>query len=192
MFIAQLLYQSEVNYSSKWHRLFETHLKSQRKMTDKIVVLISHLMVEQTIIKENSIVIVPILRAGLGMVNGVTAMLPAVKVGHIGIARNEETLEPVEYMFKLPQDIQDKMVILLDPMLATGGSACAAIQVLKNRGVKNIKMLNILAVPEGVEKVAKAHPDVDIYIAKMDRCLNEKGYILPGLGDAGDRIFGTK
>ena len=149
-------------------------------------------MVEQTIIKENSIVIVPILRAGLGMVNGVTAMLPAVKVGHIGIARNEETLEPVEYMCKLPQDIQDKMVILLDPMLATGGSACAAIQVLKNRGVKNIKMLNILAVPEGVEKVAKAHPDVDIYIAKMDRCLNEKGYILPGLGDAGDRIFGTK
>ena len=119
-------------------------------------------------------------------------MLPAVKVGHIGIARNEETLEPVEYMCKLPQDIQDKMVILLDPMLATGGSACAAIQVLKNRGVKNIKMLNILAVPEGVEKVAKAHPDVDIYIAKMDRCLNEKGYILPGLGDAGDRIFGTK
>ena len=149
-------------------------------------------MVEQTIIKENSIVIVPILRAGLGMVNGVTAMLPAVKVGHIGIARNEETLEPVEYMCKLAQDIQDKMVILLDPMLATGGSACAAIQVLKNRGVKNIKMLNILAVPEGVEKVAKAHPDVDIYIAKMDRCLNEKGYILPGLGDAGDRIFGTK
>lgn len=149
-------------------------------------------MVEQTIIKENSIVIVPILRAGLGMVNGVTAMLPAVKVGHIGIARNEETLEPVEYMCKLPQDIQDKMVILLDPMLATGGSACAAIQALKNRGVKNIKMLNILAVPEGVEKVAKAHPDVDIYIAKMDRCLNEKGYILPGLGDAGDRIFGTK
>ena len=149
-------------------------------------------MVEQTIIKENSIVIVPILRAGLGMVNGVTAMLPAVKVGHIGIARNEETLEPVEYMCKLPQDIQDKMVILLDPMLATGGSACAAIQVLKNKGVKNIKMLNILAVPEGVEKVAKAHPDVDIYIAKMDRCLNEKGYILPGLGDAGDRIFGTK
>ena len=125
------------------------------------------------------------------MVNGVTAMLPSVKVGHIGIARNEETLEPVEYMCKLPEGIQDKMVILLDPMLATGGSACAAITALKNRGVKNIKMLNILAVPEGVEKIAKEHPDIEVYIAKVDRELNSKGYILPGLGDAGDRIFGT-
>ena len=160
--------------------------------TKKVIVKTPLETVEQTIIKENSIVIVPILRAGLGMVNGVTAMLPAVKVGHIGIARNEETLEPMEYMIKLPENIEDKMVILLDPMLATGGSANAAIQSLKNRGVKNIKMLNILGVPEGVENVAKTHPDVDIYIAKMDRCLNEKGYILPGLGDAGDRIFGTK
>lgn len=147
--------------------------------------------VEQTVIKENSIVIVPILRAGLGMVNGVTALLPAVKVGHIGMARNEQTLEPVEYMCKLPENIEDKMVILLDPMLATGGSACAAIQALKNRGAKNIKMLNILAVPEGIKRVTEQHPDVDIYIAKVDRCLNENGYILPGLGDAGDRIFGT-
>ncbi len=118
----------------------------------KIIVKTPLEEVAQTVIVENSIVIVPILRAGLGMVNGVTAMLPSVKVGHIGIARNEETLEPVEYMCKLPEGIQDKMVILLDPMLATGGSACAAITALKNRGVKNIKMLNILAVPEGVEK----------------------------------------
>lgn len=157
----------------------------------KIIVKTPLEEVAQTVIVENSIVIVPILRAGLGMVNGVTAMLPSVKVGHIGIARNEETLEPVEYMCKLPEGIQDKMVILLDPMLATGGSACAAISALKNRGVKNIKMLNILAVPEGVEKIAKEHPDVEVYIAKVDRELNSKGYILPGLGDAGDRIFGT-
>ena len=157
----------------------------------KIIVKTPLEEVAQTVIVENSIVIVPILRAGLGMVNGVTAMLPSVKVGHIGIARNEETLEPVEYMCKLPEGIQDKMVILLDPMLATGGSACAAITALKNRGVKNIKMLNILAVPEGVEKIAKEHPDIEVYIAKVDRELNSKGYILPGLGDAGDRIFGT-
>ena len=157
----------------------------------KIIVKTPLEEVAQTVIVENSIVIVPILRAGLGMVNGVTAMLPSVKVGNIGIARNEETLEPVEYMCKLPEGIQDKMVILLDPMLATGGSACAAITALKNRGVKNIKMLNILAVPEGVEKIAKEHPDVEVYIAKVDRELNSKGYILPGLGDAGDRIFGT-
>ncbi len=149
-------------------------------------------IVEQKVIMENSIVILPILRAGLGMVNGVTAMLPSVKVGHIGIARNEETLEPIEYMCKLPKNIENKMVIVLDPMLATGGSACEAIQALKDRGVTNIKMLNILGVPEGIKKVTETHPDVDIYIAKIDRCLNEKGYILPGLGDAGDRIFGTK
>lgn len=147
--------------------------------------------VEQTIIKENSIVIVPILRAGLGMVNGVLSILPSVKVGHIGMARNEQTLEPEEYYCKLPENIQDKMVIILDPMLATGGSACAAIKALKDRGVKNIKMMNILAAPLGVETVAKEHPDVEVYIAKVDRELNENGYILPGLGDAGDRIFGT-
>lgn len=159
--------------------------------TKKIMVKTPLELVEQTVIKENSIVIVPILRAGLGMVNGVTALLPAVKVGHIGIARNEQTLEPVEYMCKLPENIEDKIVILLDPMLATGGSACVAIQALKNRGAKNIKMLNILAVPKGIKKVTEQHSDVDIYIAKVDRCLNENGYILPGLGDAGDRIFGT-
>ena len=148
--------------------------------------------VTQYKVPDESIAIVPILRAGLGMVNGVHKVFPTARVGHIGMYRNEETLQPQEYYCKLPDGIENKTVFLVDPMLATGGSACAAIQVLKNRGVKNIKMLNILAVPEGVEKVAKAHPDVDIYIAKMDRCLNEKGYILPGLGDAGDRIFGTK
>ncbi len=159
--------------------------------TKKIMVQTPLEEVEQVVIKENSIVIVPILRAGLGMVNGVTAMLPAVKVGHIGMARNEQTLLPEKYLCKLPPDIQDKMVIVLDPMLATGGSASATITLLKEKGAKNIKMLNILAVPEGAEKVANDHPDVEVYIAKMDRELNQNGYILPGLGDAGDRIFGT-
>ncbi|MDE6967801.1 MAG: uracil phosphoribosyltransferase [Clostridia bacterium] len=159
--------------------------------TKKIMVQTPLEEVEQAVIKENSIVIVPILRAGLGMVNGVTAMLPAVKVGHIGMARNEQTLLPEKYLCKLPPDIQDKMVIVLDPMLATGGSASATITLLKEKGAKNIKMLNILAVPEGAEKVANDHPDVEVYIAKMDRELNQNGYILPGLGDAGDRIFGT-
>lgn len=146
----------------------------------------------QTVVKENSIAIVPILRAGLGMVDGILSLFPAAKVGHIGLCRNEETLEPQEYYCKLPPQIDEKVVMVVDPMLATGGSACDAVQMLKKRGCKKIKLMSIIAAPEGVEKVARAHPDVEIFISTLDRCLNEHGYILPGLGDAGDRIFGTK
>lgn len=148
--------------------------------------------VEQTVVKENSIAIVPILRAGLGMVDGILTLFPAAKVGHIGMYRNEETLEPQEYYCKLPQGIEDKVVMLVDPMLATGGSAIDAIALLKKRGCKHIKFLAIIGAPEGVEKVHAAHPDVEVYVSTLDRQLNENGYILPGLGDAGDRIFGTK
>ena len=148
--------------------------------------------VEQTVVKENSIAIVPILRAGLGMVGGILTLFPAAKVGHIGMYRNEETLEPQEYYCKLPQGIEDKVVMLVDPMLATGGSACDAIALLKKRGCKHIKFLAIIGAPEGVEKVHSEHPDVEVYVSTLDRQLNENGYILPGLGDAGDRIFGTK
>ena len=148
--------------------------------------------VEQTVVKENSIAIVPILRAGLGMVDGILTLFPAAKVGHIGMYRNEETLEPQEYYCKLPQGIEDKVVMLVDPMLATGGSANDAIALLKKRGCKHIKFLAIIGAPEGVEKIHAAHPDVEVYVSTLDRQLNENGYILPGLGDAGDRIFGTK
>ena len=143
-------------------------------------------------VKEESIAIVPILRAGLGMVNGVHRVFPTARVGHIGMYRNEETLEPQEYYCKLPDGIEEKTVFLVDPMLATGGSACDALTALKKRGCKNIKFMALIAAPEGVEAVAKAHPDVHVYISTLDRCLNQNGYILPGLGDAGDRLFGTK
>ena len=146
----------------------------------------------QKVVKDNSIVIVPILRAGLGMVNGVHVLFPSAKVGHIGMYRDEETLEPHSYYCKLPSGIEDKLVMVVDPMLATGGSACDAIQLLKDKGCKQIKFMAIIGAPEGVSKVAEAHPDVDIYVSTLDRCLNENGYILPGLGDAGDRLFGTK
>ena len=146
----------------------------------------------QYMVPEKSVVIVPILRAGLGMVNGIHTLFPTAKVGHIGMYRDEETLEPHEYYCKLPEGIEDKTVFLVDPMLATGGSACDALDALKVRGCKKIKLMSIIGAPEGVEKVAKEHPDVPIYVSTLDRCLNENGYILPGLGDAGDRLFGTK
>ena len=136
--------------------------------------------------------IVPILRAGLGMVDGMLTLIPAAKVGHIGLYRDEETAKPIEYFCKLPCDISEREVIVVDPMLATGGSAIDAVNMIKERGAHNIKFMCIIAAPEGVEAMKKAHPDVDIYIGALDQHLNEHGYIVPGLGDAGDRIFGTK
>ncbi|MBE5754054.1 MAG: uracil phosphoribosyltransferase [Clostridiales bacterium] len=160
--------------------------------TQEIVVETPLETTTQTVVKENSIAIVPILRAGLGMVDGILSLFPAAKVGHIGLYRDEETLEPQEYYCKLPTNIEEKVVMVVDPMLATGGSAVDAVKMLKKRGCKNIKFMAIIAAPEGVKKLAEAHPDVKIYVSTLDRCLNEHGYILPGLGDAGDRIFGTK
>ena len=136
--------------------------------------------------------IVPILRAGLGMVGGMTKLIPAAKVGHIGLYRDEETLKPVEYFCKLPQDIGERDVIVTGPMLATGGSAADAITLLKEKGAKSIKLMCLIAAPEGIKAVMDAHPDIDIYVASIDEKLNEKGYIVPGLGDAGDRLYGTK
>ena len=136
--------------------------------------------------------IVPILRAGLGMVNGLLELMPMAKVGHVGMYRDPETLQPVEYYCKLPSDLADRRIIVTDPMLATGGSAAAAISLLKEKGAKEIQLMCLVAAPEGVEVVNKAHPDVRIYVAALDEKLNDHGYILPGLGDAGDRIFGTK
>jgi len=136
--------------------------------------------------------IVPILRAGLGMVDAMVGLIPSAKVGHIGLYRDPQTLEPVEYYCKLPADIDKRDVFVVDPMLATGGSASAAIKFLKQRGVTQIKLLNIIAAPEGIERIVRDHPDVHIYCAALDECLNDHGYIVPGLGDAGDRIFGTK
>ncbi len=136
--------------------------------------------------------VVPILRAGLGMVNGITNLVPNAKIGHIGLYRDPETLKPVEYYCKLPTDATERDFIVVDPMLATGGSAIAAIQFIKDRGVKNIKFMCLIAAPEGVKALSDAHPDVDIFIAALDEKLNDHAYIIPGLGDAGDRLFGTK
>lgn len=137
------------------------------------------------------VVIVPILRAGLGMVDGMLDLIPAARVGHIGMYRDEETMEPVEYFVKMPAGIEDRQLLVVDPMLATGGSAVAAIDALKKRGATNIKFVCLVAAPEGVKVLQEAHPDVDIFAASLDEKLNDKGYILPGLGDAGDRLFGT-
>lgn len=149
----------------------------------------------RTVVKELSgrkLAVVPVLRAGLGMVDGILNLIPAAKVGHIGLYRDPETLEPVEYYCKLPADCDEREVFVVDPMLATGGSASAAITLLKEHGCRHIRLMNIIAAPVGVERLQKDHPDVDIYIAALDDHLNEHGYIVPGLGDAGDRIFGTK
>jgi uracil phosphoribosyltransferase len=138
------------------------------------------------------VALVPILRAGLGMVDGMLKLIPAAKVGHIGLYRDHETLKPVEYYCKMPTDVEERDIILIDPMLATGGSATAAIGFIKARGAKNIKLMCLIAAPEGIKAVQEAHPDVDIFVAAVDEKLNEHAYIVPGLGDAGDRLFGTK
>ena len=143
-------------------------------------------------LNEKDYAFVPILRAGMGMVDGVINVIPNAKVGHIGLYRNEKTLEPIEYFCKLPKNIEEKTVIILDPMLATGGSGSEAITMIKKRGVKKIKFLSIIAAPEGLKRIHEDHPDVEVYAACKDSKLNDSGYIVPGLGDAGDRIFGTK
>lgn len=144
------------------------------------------------VLSGRKLAVVPILRAGLGMVEGVLNLIPAAKVGHIGLYRDPETLEPVEYYCKLPADINEREVIVVDPMLATGGSAVDAIKLIKQRGAKNIKFMCIIAAPEGLKALSEAHTDIEIYCAALDQKLNDHGYIVPGLGDAGDRIFGTK
>lgn len=143
-------------------------------------------------IEGRKLAVVPILRAGLGMVNGILALTPSAKVGHIGLCRNEETHEPEEYYCKLPTPIDERVIVVTDPMLATGGSAVAAVDFIKQHGGKRIKFMSIISAPEGVERLMKAHPDIQLYIGQLDRCLNDNAYICPGLGDAGDRIFGTK
>ena len=145
------------------------------------------------VLSGKKLAIVPILRAGLGMVDGMISLIPSAKVGHIGLYRNEETHEPVEYFCKMPPDITERQIFVVDPMLATGGSAIAAIDIMKKKyGCKSITLMNILAAPEGIEAVSKAHPDIDVVVAAVDKCLNENAYIVPGLSDCGDRIFGTK
>lgn len=198
-----------IQHKIGWIRRKETGTKDFRETISEIAMLMTYeatrnlqltdVEIEtpicKTVAKEmkgKKMAIIPILRAGLGMVDGVLAMIPVAKVGHIGLYRNPETHEPVEYYCKLPADCSEREVFVVDPMLATGGSAAAAIQMLKEKGCRKIHFMCIIAAPEGVEKMQKEHPDVDIYIGAMDEKLNENAYIVPGLGDAGDRIFGTK
>lgn len=198
-----------IQHKSGYIRRKETGTKDFRQTISEIAMLIcyeatrdlklSDVEIETPIckttakeLKGKKMAIVPILRAGLGMVDGVLQLIPAAKVGHIGLYRDPETLNPVEYYCKLPADCAEREVFVVDPMLATGGSSVAAIQMLKEKGCKNIHFMCIIAAPEGVEKMKAAHPDVDMYIGAMDEKLNDHGYIVPGLGDAGDRIFGTK
>ncbi len=169
-----------------------TYEATRRLPTKEVEVITPCGVAKCQVLTGKKLAIVPILRAGLGMVDGVLSLLPSAKVGHVGLYRDPETLEPVEYYCKMPTDIAERDVIILDPMLATGGSATAAIQFMKDYGCRNIAMMNIIAAPEGLDVIARDHPDVEIYVAALDDHLNEHGYIVPGLGDAGDRIFGTK
>ena len=190
-------------------RKTDTNTKDFRELADEISLLMAYEVtrdlplekqeietpickMQANFIAGRSIGIVPILRAGLGMVNGILTLVPNAKVGHIGLYRDPETHMPVEYYCKLPVDADKRTIIVVDPMLATGGSAVAAIDFIKKRGCKDIKLMNLIAAPEGVKTVMDAHPDVDIYVASLDEKLNEHAYIVPGLGDAGDRLFGTK
>jgi len=186
-----------------------TNTKDFRELVDEVATLMAYeitrdipletvtvktpvAMAEGRVISGRMLGLIPILRAGLGMVDGILKLLPAAKVGHIGLYRDPETLQPVEYYAKLPTDVTERELIVIDPMLATGGSAIEAINLLKRRNCTQIKLMCLIAAPEGIQAVQKAHPDVDIYVAAIDDHLNEHGYIVPGLGDAGDRLFGTK
>lgn len=186
-----------------------TKTKEFRELVDEVATLMAYEITRDMPVKEvdvetpvaqcksymlsgKKLGLVPILRAGLGMVEGILKLIPAARVGHVGLYRDPDTLEPVEYYVKLPKDVRERDFIVIDPMLATGGSAVAAIDSLKNRGAVNIKLMCLIAAPEGIEKVQDRHPDVDIFAAGVDEKLDEKGYIVPGLGDAGDRLFGTK
>ena len=166
--------------------------EATKKLKLEVTEVTTPLMKTQAYTLQDKVALVPILRAGLGMVDGILDLIPTAKVGHIGLYRDPETLKPVEYYCKLPSDVGERDFIVTDPMLATGGSAAAAITLLKEKGAKHIKLMCLVAAPEGVEAVNKEHPDVPIYVAALDEKLNDHGYILPGLGDAGDRIFGTK
>ncbi|CAM3710368.1 uracil phosphoribosyltransferase [Erysipelothrix urinaevulpis] len=189
-------------------RRVETGTKSFRQNLDEVAGLMAYeitrdlkldpvtintpVMEYETAELTREIVLVPILRAGLGMVDGILSLIPTAKVGHVGVYRDEETLQPHEYFAKFPENLDEAEVLVLDPMLATGGSADAAIEIVKKHGAKSIKLVCLVGAPEGVELIKKQHPDVDIFLAALDEKLDEKGYIVPGLGDAGDRIFGTK
>ncbi|EGL81804.1 uracil phosphoribosyltransferase [Caldalkalibacillus thermarum TA2.A1] len=198
-----------IQHKLTYIRSKETGTKEFRELVDEVAALMAYEITRDLPLQEvevetplakcksyllagKKIGLVPILRAGLGMVDGILKLIPAAKVGHIGLYRDPDTLEPVEYYVKLPSDIEERDFIVIDPMLATGGSAVAAIHSLKKRGASNIKLMCLIAAPEGIERMQKEHPDVDIYVASVDEKLNEKGYIIPGLGDAGDRLFGTK
>lgn len=205
---------TEIDHPLIQHKLaiirnVETGSKEFREVVEEIAMLMAYevtrnIATEEVIVETpmgpakckmlagKKMAIVPILRAGLGMVEGMRNLIPAAKVGHIGIYRDEDTLQPVEYFCKLPQDIHERDIILVDPMLATGGSAIDAVTLLKARGAGSIRFVGLIAAPEGIEALNKAHPDVDIYLAAIDEKLNEDAYIIPGLGDAGDRLFGTK
>jgi len=198
-----------IQHKLTYIRDIKTGTKEFRELVDEVATLMAYeitrdlplheVEVQTPVCKSKSNVlagkklgIVPILRAGIGMVDGILKLIPAAKVGHIGLYRDPETLLPVEYYVKLPSDVSERNFILVDPMLATGGSAIAAVDSLKSRGAKHITFMCLIAAPEGVKAMTDAHPDVDIYIAALDEKLDEKGYIVPGLGDAGDRLFGTK
>lgn len=198
-----------IQHKLTYIRDINTGTKEFRELVDEVATLMAYeitrelplheVEIQTPVCKANSNVlagkklgIVPILRAGIGMVDGILKLIPAAKVGHVGLYRDPETLQPIEYYVKLPSDVSVRDFILVDPMLATGGSAIAAVESLKSRGATSIKFMCLIAAPEGVKALTEAHPDVDIYIAAMDEKLDEKGYIIPGLGDAGDRLFGTK
>lgn len=191
-----------------WMRRKETGTKDFRQNLDEIAGLMAYEITRDLPVRDccidtpicttttnelaKDIVLVPVLRAGLGMVDGITRLIPTAKVGHIGMYRDHDTLEPMEYYAKFPENLNEAVTMVLDPMLATGGSASAAIDAIKGRGARTIKLVCIVGAPEGVKRIEKDHPDVDIYLAALDEKLNDKGYIVPGLGDAGDRLFGTK